>query len=227
MIILVGANAALTKELIPYLDFRELIVIGRNRPQFLDHAEFNNRRIEFIHSNYSDAEAIAKQIASHKDLTLIFIGIGTEPTLIKNISPWQLGIDLEENLEFPTLLVKNVLLAMIRDSFGRFIFIGSKESTRGVVGGSVYAMIKTAQMGLSRTIAVEYAKFGITSNVLQLGLLDFGYSKKIPKRTIDSIKSRIPTNTSLEPKDIAVVITALIEASSVNGAVIDIDQSVR
>ena len=88
-------------------------------------------------------------------------------------------------------------------------------------------MIKTAQIGLSRTIAVEYAKFGITSNVLQLGLLDFGYSKKIPKRTIDSIKSRIPTSTSLEPKDIAVVITALIEASSVNGAVIDIDQSVR
>lgn len=226
MIFFIGANATLTGHLLRYFENEEVVVVGRERPASLD-AEFNGREIGFIDTNYRDAPAIAAQISLNNKIVIVFVGISTVPTLLKDISHEQLTADLKSNLEFPILLVKNILLKMIQENFGRVIFIGSKESSRGVAGGSIYAMIKSAQVGLSRTIAVEYAKFGITSNVVRLGLLDFGYSQNLPQKNIDALKSRIPTSASLDPKDIASVIRTLIDAPSVNGTVIDVDQSVR
>ncbi|MDP1720730.1 MAG: SDR family oxidoreductase [Candidatus Nanopelagicaceae bacterium] len=226
MIFFIGANAALTAHLLRHFEKEEVVLVGRKRPASLA-GEFSGRDIGFIDTNYHDAPSIAAQISSNSNIVLVFVGIGTEPMLLKDISHEQLTADLESNLEFPTLLIKDVLLKMIQQNFGRVIFIGSKESSRGVAGGSIYAMIKSAQAGLSRTIAVEYAKFGITSNVLQLGLLDFGYSQNLPQKNVEALKLRIPTATSLDPKDIASVIRTLIGAPSINGTVIDIDQSVR
>lgn len=227
MILIIGANAAITPHLIPYFTDKSIVLSGRRLPDYIQ--DFRGRSIElqFIATNYSDASKVVHTLPDSSNLTVIFAGISSEPTLLVNLDPKQVESELLENLKFSTELVSLLIPKMMSNRFGRFVFLGSKESSRGVAGGAIYAMIKQAQVGLSRTVAVECARFGITSNVLQLGLLDQGYSKKLQIKEIEKLKARIPTTSTLGYKDIAQQINVLIEAPAINGAVIDIDQAIR
>lgn len=227
MILIIGANAAITPHLIPYFTDKTIVLSGRRVPDYIQ--EFRNRGIDlqFIPTNYSDASKVFHTLPGTKDLTVLFAGISCEPTLLANLDHKQIESELLMNLKFSTELVSLLIPQMMSNRFGRFVFLGSKESSRGAAGGAIYAMIKQAQVGLSRTIAVECARFGITSNVLQLGLLNQGYSKKLKMKEIEKLRERIPTTSTIDYKDISHQINVLIEATAINGAVIDIDQAIR
>ena len=227
MILIIGANAAATPRLIPFLNDKKIVLVGREAPKFMNDYANSETEIQYIPTNYSDAPDILNHLPDIKKLTVVFAGIYSEPTLIINLKKKQIETELLSNLEFSAHLVSLLIPLMMQNRFGRFIFLGSKESTKGVAGGVIYSMIKNAQIGLSRTIAVEYARFGITSNVLQLGLLEDGYSTKLPINDIEKMKLRIPTKSKLDYKDISQQINVLVEASAINGAVIDIDQAIR
>lgn len=227
MILIIGANAAATPRLIPFLNDKKIVLVGREAPKFMNDYANSETEIQYIPTNYSDAPDILNHLPDIKKLTVVFAGIYSEPTLVINLKKKQIETELLSNLEFSAHLVSLLIPLMMQNRFGRFIFLGSKESTKGVAGGVIYSMIKNAQIGLSRTIAVEYARFGITSNVLQLGLLEDGYSTKLPINDIEKMKLRIPTKSKLDYKDISQQINVLVEASAINGAVIDIDQAIR
>jgi len=227
MILIIGANAAITPHLIPFFTDKTIILSGRRVPDYIQ--EFSSRGIElqFIPNNYTNPSKVVHALPESKNLTVLFAGISSEPTLLVNLKEKQIESELLLNLKFSAELVSLLIPQMMSNRFGRFIFLGSKESSRGVTGGAIYAMIKQAQVGLSRTIAVECARFGITSNVLQLGLLHEGYSKKLQEKDIERMRGRIPTTSKLDYKDISNQISVLIEATAINGAVIDIDQAIR
>ena len=227
MILIIGANAAATPRLIPFLNDKKIVLVGREAPKFMNDYANSETEIQYIPTNYSDAPDILNHLPDIKKLTVVFAGIYSEPTLIINLKKKQIETELLSNLEFSAHLVSLLIPLMMQNRFGRFIFLGSKESTKGVAGGVIYSMIKNAQIGLSRTIAVEYARFGITSNVLQLGLLEDGYSTKLPINDIEKMKLRIPKKSKLDYKDISQQINVLVEASAINGAVIDIVQAIR
>lgn len=227
MILIIGANAAISKQIIPFLNDSEVVVIGRTEPGYLNDFSKNGNEIKFYYTDYLNASKVLTDLGDVKLISVIFAGIFSNPSLIFELKSEQVRNELILNLEFSILITSLLLPKMISAGFGRFIFLGSKESSRGVPGSGMYSIIKEAQIGLSRTLAVEYAKFGITSNVLRLGLLSEGYSNKLPKKQIDNLKSRIPTSENLSYKDIANQILVLIASSAINGTVIDIDQAVR
>jgi len=227
MILIIGANSAITPNLIPFLNDKTIVLSGRSKPDFSQKFDNLGFKLSFIPTDYCDASKVVQALPDSEKLTVLFAGISSEPTLLINLDQNQIESELLSNLKFSTELVSLLIPKMISNHFGRFVFLGSKESSRGVAGGAIYAMIKQAQIGLSRTIAVECARFGITSNVLQLGLLNDGYSKKMQLKEIEKLRARIPTKNQLEYKDISHQINVLIEATGINGAVIDIDQATR
>ena len=115
---------------------------------------------------------------------------------------------------------------MMENNFGRFIFLGSKISSMGVMGGASYEVIKSSQKGLSRTLAVEYARFGVTSNVIDIGFLEHGYSERLKDKAKEKLRERIPQKTELRPNEIGEVIKLLLSSSAINGSVITIDQGI-
>ena len=227
MIVIIGANAAINRQIIPFLGDSEVIVIGRSEPEYFHEFKETGKDIKFYFTDYSNANKVLTDLSDTNSVSVIFAGIFSTPALIIDLNSEKIRNELISNLEFSILVTTLLLPKMISSGFGRFIFLGSKESSRGVPGGGMYSIIKEAQSGLSRTIAVEYAKFGITSNVLRLGLLAKGYSEKLPKKEIDKLRTRIPTSEILSYKDIANQILVLIKSPSINGAIIDIDQATR
>jgi NAD(P)-dependent dehydrogenase (short-subunit alcohol dehydrogenase family) len=223
MKVLIGANAELTIRLVnEFKDKEDLVLVGRNVPPNID----LNDKLLFLKTDYSDISWCSK-VAKFDNLQIIFVGTNVRPDLLVNLEQKEVSEVLKFEIEFAINCVKFLIPEMLKKNYGRFIYMGSKESSRGVVGGGLYSIVKNAQIGLSRSTAVEYAKFGITSNVIQLGYLPFGYSTKLKSIEVDNLKKRIPTNKSLSVANIASLIETLCESESINGAVIDVDQAVR
>ncbi len=226
MIVLIGANASIVQELVLSIPDEEFLLVGRSKPGWMS----NNieSKIKFVETDYVQTEFLAEQQFDLRDITVVFTGISAESGLIMNLDSQKFLKDLDHNLNFALKVCKAVLPKMIKDEFGRFIFLGSKEASRGITGAAIYTTIKHAQIGLSRTLGVEYAKFGITSNVLQLGLLKGGLRSQIrSSKELSNLLARIPTSAELDNADIAEMIKVLIKTKAINGTVIDLDQGVR
>ena len=225
VIIIIGANSALSQELVKYFDKEEIFLVGAKIPSELNKSYSSS--VKFIATDYRNARDVISAVPEGQDITIIFSGIGSIPALLVSASHQQIEKEILENIVFPTQLSALLISIMMKKNFGRFVFIGSKEADRGAPGSAVYSIIKASQIGLSRSIAVEYARFGITSNVLQLGLLDWGYSTGLPEREIENLRKRIPTMDSIPAENIGNAISLLMVNASINGAVIPIDQAVR
>ena len=106
---------------------------------------------------------------------------------------------------------------MISQRFGRIIHVSSIVGQQGLVGAGIYAASKTALNGYSQTLAKEYARFQITSNILSLGYFEGGLLKKLGETFSKSILKKIPAKRFGKSKDILSAIKFLRECEYING----------
>lgn len=80
---------------------------------------------------------------------------------------------IEVNLTSPILMSRELIKGMLANRRGgAFVFVSSIAAKRGYNGLSVYSATKSGICGFSRTIAREYGKRGIRSNVVLPGFLE-------------------------------------------------------
>ena len=90
----------------------------------------------------------------------------------------------------------------------------------------LYSVTKHALLGVMRNIAVELGPKGITINAISPGYVDTKMTRKnLNTKQIEFLKSRTPLQKILKPKDIAVVVKALLgnEITSISGQEIIVD----
>ena len=87
------------------------------------------------------------------------------------LDAWESG--LRKNLTGPFLVTKACLPTMLDQKRGRIVFIGSL-ALRGEPGRAIYVASKSGQLGLMKTIAKEYARHGITANMVSPGYINAG-----------------------------------------------------
>jgi 3-oxoacyl-[acyl-carrier protein] reductase len=123
--------------------------------------------------------------------------------------------------------VRGVFLAIqssvkrMRDG-GRVITIGSNTAVRsGTVGGSVYAMGKSAVATLARELALDLAPRRITINNVQPGPIE----TDITADFLDYVRQRSPLQRVGQPEEVAALVAYLAgsEASYMTGASLTLD----
>jgi len=123
-----------------------------------------------------------------------------------------------------TFNVIRAILPFMRDEgFGRIINFSSVVAQTCVHGTSAYAASKAGLWGLTRSVAVENAKRGITINNLNLGYYEIGMIDEIPNEFRDKLKKKIPTGNFGTPENIFRAINFLRETEYINGTSIDIN----
>ncbi|MGX1977196.1 SDR family NAD(P)-dependent oxidoreductase [Streptomyces kronopolitis] len=83
------------------------------------------------------------------------------------------------NLRGSFLVTKHALRLMMRQRYGRMVYVSSGSAVLGNAGQAAYAASKGGLLGLSNTVAQEYARYRVSSVVLAPGLLDTGQGAEL------------------------------------------------
>jgi 3-oxoacyl-[acyl-carrier protein] reductase len=132
---------------------------------------------------------------------------------------------LAVNLTGPFLTIKAVLPHMISRQYGRIINISSVAGLIGWRGASAYAASKAGLIALSKSVAREVARKGITVNVIVPGYINAGLMKGVEKGYLAEQMKTVPMAKVGLPEDIGAGIAFLASegAGYVTGEVLRID----
>ncbi len=114
---------------------------------------------------------------------------------------WQQVIDI--NLTSTFLLCKFFLKKMIKKKYGKIVNITSVVGHTGNVGQANYAASKSGIIGMSKSLALEYAKKNININCISPGFIKTNMTEKIDPKFKELILAKIPSNRLGEPLDVA------------------------
>ena len=103
---------------------------------------------------------------------------------------WKKVIDV--NLTSTFLLSKYAIKKMLKNKFGRIVNITSIVGHSGNLGQSNYSASKAGIIGMSKSLAIEYAKKNITVNCVSPGFIVSDMTNNLPEKVKDQLTSRIP-----------------------------------
>lgn len=223
MIIVTGASGGLGRRLV--LELREFdTVVGtyfRNKPKIAAES------MRLFQVDVTDCERIDRFVEAIRDeltrITLVNLAGVSVNRLAIELAPKEWDQVLAVNLKGCFLMSKALLRFMIRERWGRIINISSIVAQTGVSGTSAYAASKAGVMGLTRTLAKEYARYDITVNCLALGYFSNGLIQTVPEAARKAILERIPLQRFGDVIEISRAIKYLMDASYITGTVIEIN----
>lgn len=125
--------------------------------------------------------------------------------------PWpEVERVLRTTLISSTRLARHVVGGMKARGFGRLIQIGSVAASLGGAGQVAYSTAKAGLLGLTRTLAVEGARHGVTSNLLELGLIDTERTRSaIPPDVRAALVRNTPLGRPGTPEEVAQAVAFL------------------
>lgn len=132
---------------------------------------------------------------------------------------------LRVNLTGAFTCIRAVLPHMMKARWGRIVTVSSAIALRGNAGQSVYGASKSGLVGMTRSLAKEYAARGITANVLCPGFVETEMTSGLPDKARRALDEGIPVGRVGTVDEIAAAIRFLAsdDASYVNGAVLAVD----
>lgn len=182
---------------------------------------------------------ITKRSAVEKTVTDIVAHFGKIDALVNNAGKGVGGSFLDHtdvlidqavdvNLKGQVYISQAVLKHMAQRKYGRIVFIASTAGTIGEGSTPLYAAAKGAIISLTKSLAKEYGKQGITVNSVAPGPVDSpmfqGFAQRDPAGAKAYIE-RIPMKRPAKPEEVAatVVFLASDAASYVTGVVLSVD----
>jgi 3-oxoacyl-[acyl-carrier protein] reductase len=183
----------------------------------------------------SDAEAVdafaARISATHGGAEIVVHAAfrsGRPARKTHEVSAQQWREDLDTNLTSAFLVSRGFLPAMIERNHGRIVLIGSL-AMRGERGRVAYSVAKNGLVGLARTMAQEYARNGITANVVSPGFIDAGAFLNLDPAIKEAARKMVPSRTLGSGAQVADAVWYLVrpEAGYTTGQVIAVDGGAR
>lgn len=120
---------------------------------------------------------------------------------------------------------RSAIKIMMRARTGRIINLASVVAELGNPGQAVYSASKAALIGLTKTLAREYASRGITVNAVAPGFIDTDMTKNLPADAKKYMLEQIPLGRMGQPDDVAAAVLFLCtdEASYITGQVLRVN----
>jgi len=157
--------------------------------------EFPNINIlKFDISDHSKIEEFIENTSSQLsglDVLINNAGINMDNLSLRmKNEEWKKVIDV--NLGATFFLCKYAIKKMLKNKYGRIVNITSIVGHTGNLGQANYAASKAAIIGMSKSLAIEYAKKNITINCVSPGLIQSNMTDKIVESIKAVLTSRIP-----------------------------------
>jgi 3-oxoacyl-[acyl-carrier protein] reductase len=177
----------------------------------------------------TDATQVEACVAAASALGTIAVLVNnagvTGDDLLLRLEPEQFDGTIETNLRGAYLLTRAALRPMLRARFGRIINVSSIVALRGNAGQVAYGAAKAGLIGMTRSLAREVARKGITVNAIAPGFVESAMTADIPDQARSALIGSAPIGRAVTPEEVAAGIAYLAshEAAATTGIVLPID----
>jgi NAD(P)-dependent dehydrogenase (short-subunit alcohol dehydrogenase family) len=139
------------------------------------------------------------------------------------LEEWEAAIRV--NLSAPFYLAQAVLGPMLEQGFGRIVNIGSVTALMGSPVEAGYGAAKAGRFGLSRSLAREVARKGITVNTVVPGVFETDMTNAMDPGAQEAIRRMIPLGRRGDPAELAHAVMFLLDerAAYLTGSVVTVD----
>jgi acetoacetyl-CoA reductase len=139
------------------------------------------------------------------------------------IDEWQTV--LRVNLSGAFYMTQAVLSHMLDSGFGRIVNISSLIGETGNIGQANYAAAKSGLVGLTKTLALETARAGITVNCVAPGFTETDMLATVPETILANVVQRIPLRRLGTAAEVAHAVTFLLDDRSgyITGATLPVN----
>lgn len=128
------------------------------------------------------------------------------------------------NLRGPYILTQKVIPDMLAEGWGRIINISSSSAQAGSKGMTHYGATKGGIVGLTKTLAIEFADRGITVNHVPPGFVDTPMLRASPV-DVDAFAAQSPMKRAGKPEEVAAACAYLAseDAAYVTGQTLSVN----
>ncbi len=178
-------------------------------------------------SNAEEVEdGFRKAIESFGRIDILVNNAGiTKDALIVRMKDEDWDKVLEVNLKGAFLCTRSAVKTMSKQRYGRIINISSVVAFMGNPGQVNYVASKAGILGLTKTVAKEYATRGITVNAIAPGFIQTAMTDALPEQVKETMLKEIPLGKFGSPDDVAraVRFLALKDSGYITGQVIHVN----
>lgn len=110
---------------------------------------------------------------------------------------------IQVNLTAAFQLSKDALKGMIKRKWGRIVNISSIVGITGNPGQANYVASKAGLIGLTKTLSLEVARWGITVNTVAPGYIETAMTQQLPEVERGKMIAGVPMGRVGKPEDVA------------------------
>ena len=171
-----------------------------------------------------DCQRVAEEVlAEHGQIDYLVNNAGvTQDKTVRKMTVEDWHQVLRINLSGAFYMTKAVLDHMLERGFGRIVNISSVIGQTGNIGQANYAASKSGLFGLTKSLALETAKKGITVNCVAPGFIETDMVAHVPREALDKVIEDIPVGRLGQPREVARAVQFLLDedAGYITGTVL-------
>lgn len=178
-------------------------------------------------SDFAASEAFVKEVLDkYKRVDILVNNAGvTRDNLIMRMTEADYDAVLDTNLKGAFNMIRHLSRSFIRQRSGKIINISSVSGVLGNAGQANYSASKAGLIGLTKSVAREFASRGVNVNAVAPGFIDTDMTKGMTEDAKKTLSSMIPMGKMGGTKDIADLVLFLAGEHSdyITGQVICVD----
>jgi len=230
-ILITGATGAIGRSLVKkFVSLQGNVLATGTKSEKLDLLKKDFPKINILKfdiSEHSKIEEFIENVSSQivgLDILVNNAGINMDNLSLRmKDEEWKKVINV--NLSSTFFLCKYAIKKMLKNKYGRIVNITSIVGHTGNLGQTNYAASKAGIIGMSKSLAVEYAKKNITINCVSPGFIQSNMTDKIDESIKAVLTSRIPMSKLGTGEDVANTVAFLSSdaASYITGETIHVN----
>ncbi len=149
----------------------------------------------------------------------------TRDKLILRMTEEDWDVVLNVNLKGTFNCTKAVIKHMAKQRSGKIVSVASVVGEMGNAGQVNYSASKAGVIGLTKTIAREFAQRGINVNAIAPGYIETPMTEVLPEKVKEDLKRLIPMERLGKPEDVAEAVLFLVseESNYITGHVLNVN----
>jgi 3-oxoacyl-[acyl-carrier protein] reductase len=182
-----------------------------------------------VHLDVTDADSVTACVDRATELGTVAVLVNnagvTGDDLLLRLEPASFDLTLDTNLRGAYLLCRAVLRPMLRARHGRIVNVSSIVALRGNAGQVAYGAAKAGLIGLTKSLAREVARKGITVNAVAPGFVVSTMTSELPAAAQEALVTAAPIGRAVEAEEVARAIAHLASPGSgaTTGVVLPVD----